>query len=200
MRQEGRRARMEAGYGCQGMLDSKRLNFPLARAQKGFTLIELIVVITIVVLLTTVFLDRMWYYQERAEKTAMVEVAGTIQSALLMQFGRMVVRGQEAAIGTLASENPMRWLAKMPANYAGEFFDPQPGVVPSGNWAFDLGSHELIYIPERTDFFVPDKDGKKWVRYRVRLLYDPLIAGPDSAGKVLAGALFEPKEPYRWFE
>lgn len=173
------------------------------RSAKGFTLIELVIVITIVVILIAVSLNRLGNYQEQAEKAAMVEVTGTIQSALLMQFGRMVVRGQEATIGTLESDNPMTWLARMPANYAGEFFDPKPGAVPVGNWAFDSKSHELIYVPQRTDAFVPGKDGEKWIRYRVRLLYDPLLAGSGGAegpGKILAGALFEPVTPYRWLE
>lgn len=170
------------------------------RSAKGFTLIELVIVITIVVALIAVSLNRLGDYQEQAEKTAMVEVAGTIQNALLMQFGRMVVRGQEAKIGTLESDNPMTWLARVPANYAGEFPGLEPEAVPAGNWAFDLKSHELIYVPQRTESFVPAKDGNKWVRYRVRLLYDPLLTGTGSSGKILAGALFEPVEPYRWLE
>lgn len=169
-------------------------------AQKGFTLIELIIVVTIIVSLTAVFLDKTSVYEERAEKAAMVSVAGAIQSALVLQFGRMVVRGQEAAVGTLSTENPMSWLAKVPDNYVGELLDPQPESVTTGNWAFDQKARELIYVPARTDTFTPGKDGKKWIRYRVRLLYDPLMAGAGSAGKVLAGALFEPTEPYHWAE
>ena len=219
MRVEGRIVRSEARAGASSIYAPQRgadgtashltglanNSSPVAghRSSKGFTLIELVIVITIVVILIAVSLERLGGYQEQAEKTAMVEVAGTIQSALLMQFGQMVVRGQEAKIGTLESDNPMQWLARMPANYAGELTDPEFGAVPAGNWAFDLKSHELIYVPQRTDAFVPGQDGKKWVRYRVRLLYAPLLAGPGGSGgsgKVLAGALFEPVTPYRWLE
>lgn len=182
------------------MRKEARVDVNLTRSAKGFTLIELVIVITIVVILIAVSLERLGGYQEQAEKAAMVEVVGTIQSALLMQFGQIVVRGQEARIGTLESDNPMTWLARMPANYAGEFTDPEPGAVPAGNWAFDLKSHELIYVPQRTDSFVAGHDGKKWVRYHVRLLYDPLFTGSGGSGKVLAGALFEPVAPYHWFE
>ncbi len=172
----------------------------LMRRQQGFTLIEMVIVITIMVMLIAASLNRLENYQEQAEKTAMVEVAGTIQNALLMQFGRMMVRGQEAKIGTLESDNPMTWLARMPTNYAGEFSDPRLDELPGGNWAFDIKAHELIYVPERTDSFVPGKDGKKWVRYRVRILYDPLLTGSGNVGKVFAGALFEAKEPDHWFK
>ncbi|MEI7844045.1 MAG: type II secretion system protein, partial [Gallionellaceae bacterium] len=53
--------------------------------ESGFSLIELIIVIAIVSVLMSVFLDRVWYYQELAEKTAMEETVGAIQSALTMQ-------------------------------------------------------------------------------------------------------------------
>ena len=61
---------------------------------RGFTLIELIVVIIIVVVMMGVFLERMLYYVEQAEKTAMVEVSNAIQSALVMQYGQVLTRGK----------------------------------------------------------------------------------------------------------
>ncbi|MES1981595.1 MAG: prepilin-type N-terminal cleavage/methylation domain-containing protein [Pseudomonadota bacterium] len=163
---------------------------------RGFTLIEVVVVITILVVLYTVFLERAWVYQEQAEKTAMVEVVEAIQSALVLKYGHMMVRGAESEAGVLATENPMTWLAKQPRNYAGEFYDPTPLSISPGNWMFDLKAHQLIYMPSRTDNFVAGPDGQKWIRYRVNLVYDP----PASAqpGKMLVGTLFEPVAPYRW--
>lgn len=168
--------------------------------QRGFTLIELIIVITIVVILAAVFLDRVWFYQEQAEKTAMVEVVGAIQSALVMQHGRLLTSGMESGVAVLAADNPMKWLSKQPHNYSGEFYDPTPRSVAPGNWVFDLKSRELIYVLDHTDYFIPGKDGNKWIRYRVNLMYD---STPGSSGKTsieLVGALFEPTEPYRWFD
>jgi prepilin-type N-terminal cleavage/methylation domain-containing protein len=166
---------------------------------RGFTLIEVVVVITIVVVLYTVFLERVWVYQEEAEKTAMVEVAEAIQSALVFKYGHMMVRGAEPEAGALATENPMTWLAKKPRNYAGEFYDPTPQSIAPGHWMFDLKAHQLIYLPSRTDNFVAGRDGQKWIRYRVNLVYDPVSAAADQPAKMVVGTLFEPIEPYRWF-
>lgn len=170
--------------------------------QRGFTLIELIVAITIVVILAAVLLERVWFYQEQAEKTVMVGVAGTIQSALVMQYGRFLVRGMESGVAALEAENPMKWLSKQPHNYAGEFYDPTPDSVAHGNWMFDLKAHELIYVLNRAEYFIPGKDGKKWIRYRVSLKYAPAFKTPDHAadGSKLEGALFGPVAPYRWFD
>ncbi len=167
------------------------------KPQSGFTLLELVVVVIIVVFLATTFFNRVWFYQEQAEKAAMVEVVGVIQNELLMKYGHLMIRDEVAGIAALATENPMSWLLKAPRNYAGEFYEPSPDSVTPGNWVFDLKSHELIYVPERADYFVPGADGKKWIRYRVRLMYDP-VSG--ASGKALVGVLFEPVEPYRWFD
>ena len=168
-------------------------------SSKGFTLIELVVVVTVVAILYTVFLNRIWFYQERAEKTAMVEVAGALQSALIMQYGRLMVRGREAEVTALAADNPMRWLQKTPTNYAGEFYDPQPSAVEPGSWMFDLKSKELIYVLNRADYFVPGKDGQKWVRYRVRIEYENVPEKGAPPRKVLSAVSFAPVQPYVWF-
>lgn len=168
------------------------------RRQHGFTLIELIVVIVIVVILIGTLLQRVWVYQEQAEKTAMVQVASGLQSALTMQYGSLMTHGKEALAAQLVTENPMNWLQKKPHNYAGEFYDPTPRSVAPGNWVFDLKSRELIYVVDRGDNFTPDKDGNKWVRYHVSLEYEPPPGG-DEGQKALSGVLFVPAVPYSWF-
>ena len=117
---------------------------------KGFTLIELIVVIIIIVVMMGLFLNRVTFYQEQAEKTAMEMVAGAIQSSLTMQYGQIMTRGKPSDVAALAQDNPINWLQKMPKNYSGEFYDPTPRSVESGRWMFDLRSRELIYVPPNT--------------------------------------------------
>ncbi len=168
--------------------------------QSGFTLFELIVVIVIISVLAATFLNRVLYYQEQAEKTAMVGVAAAIQTALILQYGRMMIHGQEAEAPTLAVENPMNWLQKKPENYAGEFYAPTPASVHAGNWIFDLKSRELIYIPSMTGHLAPGRDGYKWVRYKVILEYDSAHtpAGRTDESRSFAGVLFDQVEPNLW--
>lgn len=165
---------------------------------KGFTLIELIIVITIIVVLAGLFLVRVPYYQEQAEKTAMEQVVGAVQSALVMRYGTLAARSAASGkeLNALATDNPMTWLQQKPRNYMGEYFDPTPGAVAPGNWMFDLKSRNLIYVVDHGNYFTPDKEGKKWIRFHVHLQYDPRLGG--GAGQELASTLFEPVEPYRW--
>jgi prepilin-type N-terminal cleavage/methylation domain-containing protein len=168
--------------------------------QRGFTLLELIVVITIIVLLMALFLDRALYYMEQAEKTAMEEVAGSIQSALTMQYGQVLTRGQPSDVAALAQDNPMNWMQKKPRNYAGEFFDPAPQAVEPGNWMFDLKSRDLVYVMRNANYFKPGKDGRKWIRFHVAVEHEATrLPSLKKTLPELTGIVFEPVERYSWF-
>jgi len=170
---------------------------------KGFTLIELIVTITIIVILAGMLLTRIWFYQEQAEKAAMEQVAGALQSSLVMQYAKLLTSDMEGDVKYLVTENPMQWLMQKPQNYVGEFDGISPDAIEPGNWAFDLKSHELVYVPYRNEYFTPAKDGFKWVRYRAHLGYER-TRGMSAKSSVKKGArelssvLFEPVEPYQW--
>jgi hypothetical protein len=94
----------------------------------------------------------------------------------------------------------MKWLQKLPQNYAGEFYDPKPNTVAPGSWLFDLKAHELIYIPDRTEHFVAGKDGKKWIRFHIDMQYERIKSGGVvKQDKELVGTVFAPTESIRWF-
>jgi hypothetical protein len=160
----------------------------------------LVVVISIIAVLAGIFLNRVWFYQEMAEKAAMEQVAGALQSALTLQYGSLLTHGKEGEANQLATKNPMSWLAKKPVNYAGEFFDPTPQAVAAGNWFFDLKSRELVYLVDHGEYFTPGKDGNKWVRYRVNLLYESMLAEGEKGRKILVGVVLAPTESYHWLE
>ena len=188
------------GSFCRGSAAQRNTtNCPLSSG-RGFTLIELVVVIAIVVVMMGLFLNRAMFYVEQAEKTSMEGVAGAIQSSLTMQYGQILTRGKPSDAAALAQDNPMNWLQKKPRNYVGEYYDLTPLSVDSGNWAFDLKSRELVYIVRNSSYFKPGKDGKKWVRFHVATNYEALRSPSlQSTSPELTGILFEPVEPYSWF-
>ncbi len=170
------------------------------RFVSGFTLIELIIVVALVVVMTGIFLNRFLYYQELAEKTAMEGVVSTLESALILQYGQILTRGKESDVAMLVKDNPMNWLQKRPRNYAGEFFDPVPASVESGNWLFDLKSRQLIYVMRNRTHFKPGGDSKSWIRFHVVTRREASrLPSLQAAPPGLTGILFEPVEPYVWF-
>jgi prepilin-type N-terminal cleavage/methylation domain-containing protein len=136
------------------------------RARRGWSLLELIIVVCVVAILATVLLERMLRYQEIAEKTAMETTLGVLRSALSLKVSARIVQGGLAGIGELAEENPMDWLADRPAGYLGARHSPFAEELPKGSWCFDLVAKELIYRPQRTRFFSPPPGGAEWLRFK----------------------------------
>ena len=184
----------------RGKAATKPLSSVFCPLSSGFTLIELIVVIIIVVVLMGLFMNRILLYREQAEKTAMVEVAGAIQTALTMQYGKLLTRGKASDLPALVQDNPMNWLQKKPRNYAGEFYEPTPLSAEPGNWVFDLRSRDLVYILNNANYFKPGSDGKKWIRFHVAANYEvSRLPSLQNTPAELTGTVFEPVEPYAWF-
>jgi prepilin-type N-terminal cleavage/methylation domain-containing protein len=162
----------------------------------GFTLVELLIVISIVAFLASLLFSRILFYQELAEKAAMQQVVGVLQTSLVMQMGHRMASGLGPELGNIVKENPMDWLAQKPPNYAGEFNRVKPNTAQPGNWVFDRGTHELIYLPDHAEYFVPAKDGVRWIRFQTRLVYEASVR--DKSVKELAGVVISPVEPYQW--
>jgi general secretion pathway protein G len=150
--------------------------------------VELLVVVCVVGLLAWFFLGRVLIYREAAERVAMEQTVGSLQSALTLQFSQAMVLGKGAA--ALGAENPVKWLAKPPENYAGEFSDPPLSQVRAGSWHFDTGTRHLVYRVRFGEHFQA-ASGRKEARFRVRLVTS------EPGGKVV-GAVIEPAEPYEW--
>jgi type II secretory pathway pseudopilin PulG len=165
----------------------------------GFTLFELIIVVCLVSIRAGLLLNRLQVYQEAAEKAAMQQTAAAIKSGLQMRVASYMISGRDNEIDRLSTQNPVNWLQENPANYAGEFYADAYARVPPGSWYFDLARREFIYVVNLGANFKPGPDGRKWIRYHVRIGYEeaPVQGGPPR--KVLSAASFAPVQPYAWF-
>jgi general secretion pathway protein G len=170
-----------------------------AGRQAGFTLFELIVVVCIVSVMAGILLNRLQVYREAAEKAAMQQTAAAIKSALQMRVASYMITGRDNEIENLRNENPVNWLQQPPENYAGEFYADAYARVRPGSWYFDLARREFIYVLDLAANFKPAPDGRKWVRYRVRIEYDQLPQKDAPPRKVLSAASFAPVQAYTWF-
>lgn len=178
---------------------ASRVRPPPQGRQAGFSLFELIVVICIVALLAGLLLNRLQFYQEAAEKAVMQQTAAAIKSALQMRVASYMIAGRDNEIDKLRNENPVNFLQEKPDNYAGEFRGDAYLKVTPGSWYFDSASLEFVYTVQRADNFKPGPDGRKWIRYRVRIVYEDVSGSGTPPKKVLVAATFGPVQAYRWF-
>jgi prepilin-type N-terminal cleavage/methylation domain-containing protein len=136
---------------------------------RGFTLIELIVVVCVVALLFGVALDRLLRYQELGERAALEQNIAAMNTALTMKFAGYVISGKPAAIEAEVGSNPIDLLARPPENYLGELVDPERKALPPRSWYFDRGSGELVYLPGRSRYLTITSASHDGLRFRISL-------------------------------
>ena len=163
------------------------------RNARGFSLLELVVSLTLVAVLVGVFLDRVLFYREQAEKSAMEQVANDLRSSVNLRVAELALDNRFAELAALPAQNPMDLLARKPQNYRGVLDVAGAQEVVMGNWYFDKTSKEVVYYVDSGRYFVPDDQGRMRVAWRVKL-----VQGTDGAAAP-QWARLELVQPYRWF-
>ncbi|MEK7206796.1 MAG: prepilin-type N-terminal cleavage/methylation domain-containing protein [Pseudomonadota bacterium] len=141
------------------------------RLIRGFSLLELVVVIVIISILLTVAISRLLALQVDAERVAMETVAGTLRSAIGIKVAEHIVRQNIAGLKDLEGSNPMDRLAELPKNYLGELDGPDLSRLEDGNWYFDTRSRVLVYLVRNKGFFTSGLDDLPRAGFVIRLVY-----------------------------
>jgi prepilin-type N-terminal cleavage/methylation domain-containing protein len=171
---------------------------------RGFSLIELAIVISIISVLAALLLNRVVFYQEQAEKVAVEQLLGTLRSALHLQIADMVAKGKTGDISRLVEHNPMDWLAEKPSNYVGEYYAPKPEMVAAGNWYFDMHDRTLVYLVHHQEHLHTASNEANKLRFSAHLVMSlpdkssnsSLEAAPKPS---IEGVVLEPVVSYKWF-
>ncbi|HQU14561.1 MAG: hypothetical protein B7Z66_02850 [Chromatiales bacterium 21-64-14] len=167
------------------------------RHQRGFTLLEMVVVVILIGLLLVIAIDRLIRLQAVAERVAMEQVLGGLRSALTLELAQRIVQGGTGDLDTLAHANPMDWLITPPVNYAGALNAPDPADVSGGQWYYNTRSRTLVYRVAHSGDFHTALPGAPRARFKVRLVYaDNPGSGAHTADVV--GVRLAPVEPYHW--
>lgn len=172
--------------------------------KRGFTLLELAVVIVIVALLAGVLLKRVIFYQEQAERVSMEQTVGILRAAMHLQMADRLLHERERPMAQLAGDNPMNWLAEKPGNYLGEYDNPKWGQIGEGNWYFDTHDRVLVYLPTHREHLQIAAGEQGGLRFRVRLSMTNSVGFSAKDGQAATqarfeGVLLEPVTPYKWF-
>lgn len=113
--------------------------------QKGFSLFELIVVLTIIGVLIAVAASKFPVWQAQAEQASMQSVTGSLRSALGIKVASLFAQRDIAGVRALTGSNPMEQLSDVPTNYAGVYSGSAAASVAGGKWYYDSTAHQLVY-------------------------------------------------------
>lgn len=169
-------------------------------ANRGFSLLELVIVIVIISVLIVVAISRLIALQEAAERASMESVVGTLRSAIGIRVATHIVKQNIPGLRRLVSTNPMDQLAQLPKNYLGVFDRPDPNTLEDGNWYFDRDKGILVYLVRSKVRFKGGKDNPPRARFRIRPVFtDRNRNGRYDPGRErIEGLSLSPVEPYTW--
>jgi len=170
------------------------------RAERAFSLLELLIVIVVIGLLLTVAIERLLKVRFEAERAMVQSVLTGLRSGLSIEFAAAAVGGRMARLDTAAGSNPMALLTEKPETYAGEFFGADPALFEPGTWYFDTRDRTLVYVVRFPERFVTPLSGPPRARVRVEPDYDDLDRnGRFDAGRdPVRGLKLVPAERFYW--
>ncbi len=137
---------------------------------RGFTLLELVVVIVIIGVLLVFAVNRLLPYLDEAERVAVLTVESQLKNTIVMEAAQRIVRGQSATIAELERSNPMALLLQAPDTYVGER-RADAGGLPERRWYFDTISRRLVY--KLGEPRTPAMRERRWEdpQFEVRVIY-----------------------------
>lgn len=150
---------------------------PSPRHSRGFSLLELVIVVCIVAVLLAIAADRLLVMRASAERTYVETTIGNIRSALGIKVAQLVAKGNPAGVALLANSNPIDVLAEHPESYRGVYFGVDPALFSGGDWYFDRRDHVLIFVLKYDDLARVRRfpgSAPLVARYSISLVYDDL--------------------------
>lgn len=170
--------------------------------QCGFTLLELVVVISIIALLFVYAFRHIIAVEVLAEKATMENTLGSLRSALAIQFAQRIATHRLVSIAELDGENPVKFLNRPPNNYLGELEGIDPAGITGGHWYFDASKRTLVYRVKNEDYFVSALGSPARATFKVALVYEDtdLNRRFDRTRDEIIGLRLERQGDFAWTE
>ncbi len=167
--------------------------------ERGFSLLELVVVIIVIAFLMVIAISRLLALQVDAERVAMASVLGTLKSAIGMKVAQHIVQDDIRGLRSLVGSNPMDRLAETPHNYLGVLDGVDPLSLEDGNWYYEQSDRALVYLVRNKGHFSGGWSEPASARFAVELVFaDRNGNGRFDRRDEIEGLRLKALEPYAW--
>lgn len=168
------------------------------KRQRGFTFLEVVVVIAIISILGVVALNRYYKLLVDVERTSMQHDLGVMRSAVSLQVAGHFVADDMAGLKKLVGSNPMDLLAEKPNNYLGVKSSYRLVDMEAGSWFYDSTKQELIYLVRNQLYFETELSGQMRARFKIMPVYTDRSSNSKTQGRYLSGLTLKAMDSYRW--
>ena len=155
--------------------------------QRGFSLVELVVAVVVILVLLTGTYVRYMALVADAERAAFQGVMGWLQAGLNMEMGRALTGGGKQQLQALQDGNPMVLVSKImevPSNYLGELDSQQSKNAKPGHWYFDLDQRLLVYrVRYDENLEGIEKSGDNKLSFVLKVVYDTADNSNDGTSQ-----------------
>lgn len=117
----------------------------LSNAHRGFSYLELVIVIALIATLIAVAAHRLVPYAAEAERVALQRLESQLRNVLVLEAAQLIARGQSNRLGELDFVNPLALVLEPPGTYLGELNAPTHALLPIRSWHFDTSTRRLVY-------------------------------------------------------
>lgn len=175
---------------------------PTGKDGRGFSLLELVVVICIIAVLAGLAAERTQSMRATAERVAAEALIANVKSALNLRATQLLSKGNAAGVIALTQESPIGLLTEPPETYRGAFFGVDPSLFKPGDWFFDRKQRALIYLPRFEDQVESQRQPPYQVAYVLSLVYDDVNGNKsyDPGVDQPTGVRVSPSRELRWVE
>lgn len=173
------------------------------RSTAGFSLLELILVIIVVMILFAVAAWRLLPLRGDAEATHVATVVGSLRSALGMAMADRVLRGELDTLPAFDNSNPIDLLLEPPDRYLGAIRRDRIGAVPRGSWYFLEDAALLGYRVRFPRYLADTPSDPVHLYWRVVMEFEtraPEGNAADTPRKRPVGLRLVAQQPHPWHQ
>ena len=163
-----------------------------ANNQKGFTLIELVVVLVILALLASVAVPKFFDLQKQAEAASVQGVLGSLGSALSIRSARGLATGEDVSALATGGSNELLIMEDLLSNKPEKYQGAISNSADKGVWFDDSDNNDLVYVLLNDDIVSDSQtqDGVEKLRFHVVAITDTI-----DGDVVTVGLELQPRVP-----